>query len=80
MHHIVAVDGAFIVLRRLRNYSWGLLTAAVLSPESLNANRIGTFSALYKRDGKGPANSELSGFGAVQQRMRRTGVMNSVLL
>jgi hypothetical protein len=38
--------GAFIVLSRLRNCSWGLLTAAVLSPESLNANRI-DFRTVY---------------------------------
>jgi hypothetical protein len=37
---------AFIVLSKLRSYRWGLVTAAVLSPESINANRI-DFRTVY---------------------------------
>lgn len=38
--------GAFIVLSRLRNFDWGLVTAAVLSSESVNVNRI-DFRTVY---------------------------------
>lgn len=38
--------GAFIGLSRLRNYRWGLVTAAVLAPETINANRI-DFRTVY---------------------------------
>ena len=38
--------GAFIALSQLRNYRWGLVTAAVLAPESINANRI-DFRTVY---------------------------------
>jgi hypothetical protein len=37
---------AFIILSRLRNHDWGLVTAAVLSSESINANRI-DFRTVY---------------------------------
>lgn len=36
----------FIILSRLRNYRWGLVAVAVLSSESINANRI-DFRAVY---------------------------------
>jgi hypothetical protein len=38
--------GAFIGLSRLRNYTWGLVLAAVLAPETINANRI-DFRTVY---------------------------------
>ena len=38
--------GAFISLSRLRNYRWGLVIAAVLTPETINANRI-DFRTVY---------------------------------
>jgi hypothetical protein len=38
--------GAFIVLSGLRNFDWGLVTAAVLSSESVNVNRI-DFRTVY---------------------------------
>jgi hypothetical protein len=38
--------GAFVALSQLRNYRWGLVTAAVLAPESINANRI-DFRTVY---------------------------------
>lgn len=37
---------AFVLLSRLRNYKWGLVTAAVLSSEALNVNRI-DFRTVY---------------------------------
>ena len=37
---------AFIALSHLRNYRWGLVTAAVLTPETINANRI-DFRTVY---------------------------------
>jgi hypothetical protein len=37
---------AFIALSQLRIYKWGLLAAAVLAPESINANRI-DFRTVY---------------------------------
>jgi hypothetical protein len=37
---------AFIALSQLRNYRWGLVTAAVLAPEGINANRI-DFRTVY---------------------------------
>lgn len=38
--------GAFVILSRLRNYSWGLVAVAVLSSETVNANRI-DFRTVY---------------------------------
>jgi hypothetical protein len=38
--------GAFVVLNRLRDYRWGIVTAAVFAPESINANRI-DFRTVY---------------------------------